>query len=205
MNSLEALVGDALASLALPGLPISEAAATVPAKPGLYAVHGSALAWSDLGIAGREPGISLYAGKAQKSLASRDVRVHFGIGASGGSTTGQSTLRRSLAALLVDQLQLRPVPREKAPPHRFAMFALDEPSDGRLTEWMHEHLRLAPWVMPAEAGVALVAVESAVITRWVPPLNLKGSPSPSRELSNARARMARRAQESVRAGSMETD
>jgi hypothetical protein len=148
-----------------------------------------------LHIAGREPGIPLYVGKAQKSLASRDVRVHFGIGASGGSTTGHSTLRRSLAALLADQLQLRPVPREKVPPHRFAMFALDEPSDARLNDWMYEHLRLATWVMPAEAGESLAAVESAVITRWVPPLNLKGSPAPSRALSVARARMAERARE----------
>lgn len=152
-------MGDALLSLAVTGPPISEGAATVPAKPGLYGVHGSASAWNDLGIAGREPGIPLYVGKAQKSLAPRDVRVHFGIGASGGSTTGQSTLRRSLA------------------------------------EWMHEHLRLATWVMPAEAGVSLAAVESAVISRWAPPLNLKGSPSPSRDLSVARARMAQLARE----------
>lgn len=176
----------------------------VPAVPGLYAVHGSATAWSDLGIAGRERGIPLYAGKAQKSLASRDVRVHFDIGASGGSTTGQSTLRRSLAALLADHLQLRPVPREKAPPHRFAMFALDEPSDAHLNEWMHEHLRLATWVMPADADFSLADVESALITRWVPPLNLKGSLAPSPELREARARMAKRAQESVRAGTMES-
>lgn len=198
-------MGYALVSLAEPELLFTEAAATVPAKPGLYAVHGSALAWSDLGIEGCESGIPLYVGKAQKSLASRDVRVHFGIGASGGSTTGHSTLRRSLAALLADQLQLRPVPREKAPPHRFALFALDEPSDARLTEWMREHLRLATWVMPAEVEESLAAVESAAITRWAPPLNLKGSPAPSRDLSNARARMARRAQESVQAGSMESD
>lgn len=167
----------------------------MPAKPGLYAVHGSAAAWSDLGVAGREPGIPLYVGKAQKSLASRDVRVHFGTGASGGSTTGQSTLRRSLAALLADQLQLRPVPREKAPPHRFAMFALDEPSDARLTEWMHEHLRLATWVMPAHAEVPLKTVETAVITRWVPLLNLKGSPAPWMKLKMARTAMSSRARD----------
>ncbi|MER3391041.1 MAG: hypothetical protein RIC81_00840 [Microcella pacifica] len=167
-------------------------------------MHGSACAFSDLDIAEREPGIPLYVGKAQKSLASRDVRVHFSIGTPSGSTTGQSTLRRSLAALLVDHLQLRPVPREKAPPHRFAMFALDEPSDARLTEWMHEHLRLATWVMPAEAGVSLGAVESAVITRLVSPLNLSGSPNPQFDLKAARARMARRARESVQAGRMES-
>ena len=167
----------------------------MPARAGLYAVHGSVTAWRDLGIAGRERGIPLYVGKAQKSLASRDVRVHFGVGASGGSTTGQSTLRRSLAALLADQLKLHPVPREKTPPHRFAMYALDEPSDARLTEWMHEHLRLATWVMPTEVEVLLAAVESAVITRWAPLLNLKGTPASWRELLVARARMAELARE----------
>lgn len=195
MSSFDALVGDALTSLTIPGTSITEAATTVPATPGLYAVHGSALVWSALGIAGREPGIPLYVGKAQKSLASRDVRVHFGIGASGGSTTGHSTLRRSLAALLADQLQLRPVPREKVPPHRFAMFALDEPSDARLNDWMHEHLRLATWAMPAGSEVSLADIESTIIARWVPPLNLKGSPAPWRELSVARARLAELARE----------
>ena len=183
-------MSDALAVLAIPGPSIAESATTVPAKPGLYAVHGSASAWSDLGIAGREPGIPLYVGKAQKSLASRDVRVHFGIGGSGGSTTGQSTLRRSLAALLVDQLQLRPAPREKAPPHRFAMFALDEPSDARLTEWMHENLRLATWAPRDVVVTTLCQVESSLIHHWSPPLNLRGSPRPSAWVAAARLRMA---------------
>lgn len=183
-----------------------EVAAAVPSEPGLYAVRGTATAWSDLGIgAGHGSDIPLYVGKAQKSLASRDVRVHFGIGSSGGSTTGQSTLRRSLAALLVDQLQLRPVPREKSPPHRFAMYSLDEASEKRLSEWIHTYLRLSIWVTPPEASESLGAVESAVISRWIPPLNLKSSPSPSPELRKARVHMARQAKESVRTGSMEAD
>jgi hypothetical protein len=200
---LDALVDDALASLAMPGLRINEAAATVPAKPGLYAVHGSASTWRDLGLEQREPGIPLYVGKAQKSLASRDVRVHFGIGASGRSTTGQSTLRRSLSALLVDKVQLNPVPRGSMEKGNADKFALDPLSDARLTEWMHEHLRLATWVIPSNAGVTLANIEKAVIRHRVPPLNITSSPSPSRELKAARARMALRAQGSVGAGSME--
>jgi len=198
-------VGDGVASLAVPGMPLSEDATTVRAKPGLYAVHGSAAAWSDLGLAGRQPGIPLYVGKAQKSLASRDVRVHFGGSASGKSTTGQSTLRRSLSALLVNQLQLIPVPRGSNAKGNTDKFALDPVSDARLTEWMHEHLRLATWVFPANAGMTLASIEKVVIRHWVPPLNITNSPSPSHELTAARARMAIRAQESVRAGSMESD
>jgi hypothetical protein len=56
---------------------------------------------------------------------------------------------------------------------------------------MHENLRLAVWFYRADAEVPLVDVESAVIRHWVPPLNLKGSPSPWRELKAARAHMAK--------------
>lgn len=188
-------MGDALASLAVTGPPISEGAATVPAKPGLYAVHGSASAWSALGIAGRESGIPLYVGKAQKSLASRDVRVHFGVSASGKSTTGHSTLRRSLSALLAHQLQLIPVSRGTNDKGNANKFALDPLSDARLTEWMHEYLCLATWIIPASAGETLATIERAVIRHWVPPLNLTSSSSPSHELKAARARMAQLARE----------
>lgn len=203
MTSLDSLRDDALESLGANSETVSRANSTVPARPGLYAIHGDDDAWADLEIQRPDPSIPLYVGKAQKSLAARDVRVHFGVGPSQRSTTGQSTLRRSLAALIADRLDLTPVPRETAPPHRFALFALDERSDARLSEWMSVRLRLATWVMPPDSDVALTDVESAVINHWVPPLNLKGSPAPWRELSAARARMAGLVAESVAQGRME--
>lgn len=54
-------------------------------------------------------------GKAERSLASRDVDTHFST-----AKTGSSTLRRSLAGLLVDQLALEGRPRNPAKPERFA-------------------------------------------------------------------------------------
>jgi len=190
ITGVKALTTSALTGLGPPGHLLAEAPAHLRAAPGLYAVHASDQGLRDLGLEHVERSIPLYVGKAEKSLASRDLRTHFGVGGTSTSTTGQSTLRRSFAALLHERLQLTPVPRESSPPHRFAMFALDTASEARLTAWMHENLRLAVWVMLADAGVRLVDVESAVIRAWAPPLNLKGSPSPWSELKAARARMA---------------
>jgi hypothetical protein len=148
--------------------------------------------------------IPLYVGEAETSLVARDLHTHFGVGGSGRSTTGQSTLLRSFAALLHERLDLTPVPRESAPPHRFVVFTLDAPSEARLTEWMHEHLRLAVWFYRADAEVPLVDVESAVIRAWAPPLSLKGSPAPSVALKPAQALMALRARESVQSGKMKS-
>lgn len=114
------------------------------------------------------PGGPLYIGKAEKSLTRRDVRQHFGTG-----KTRWSTVRRSFAALLREELGLIPVPRaaasvtSKAP----ATFALDDTSETALTDWMLEHLALRVWTPPSDA-VVLAKVERGVITSMKPPLNL---------------------------------
>lgn len=56
------------------------------------------------------------------------MRTHFKTG-----RTGSSTLRRSLAALLRDELELRAIPRNTARPNHFADFAIDPEGDARLT------------------------------------------------------------------------
>lgn len=155
---VNALIAGALGGLGPPGHPIVEASLWMPAAPGLYAVHASDKGLRDLSLEHVERSIPLYVGKAEKSLVSRDLRIHFGVSGTSTSTTGQSTLRRSFAALLHERLQLTPVPRESAPPHRFAMFALDRASEARLTAWMHENLRLSVWVMPADTAVRLVGI-----------------------------------------------
>lgn len=114
------------------------------------------------------PGSLLYVGKAEKNLAKRDVRQHFGTG-----KTGRSTVRRTFAALLREELGLIPVPRaaasvtSKAP----ATFALTGESEAALTEWMTEHLALRVWTPPSDA-VVLAKVERGVIASMKPPLNL---------------------------------
>lgn len=156
----------------------------VPSQPGLYAVNGSASVWRALGL--DEPGgpRPLYVGKAERSLAARDIRTHFLDG-----RTGSSTLRRSLAALLREELGLRALPRNPENLGTVASFALSPKDDRELTRWMRSNLRLAAWA-PADT-TTLREVERAVLKRLDPPLNLQGvSATPERKkLRAARAAM----------------
>lgn len=141
-----------------------------PKGRGLYAIY--AVTPSSVDAAKLDapvgPGGLLYVGKAEKSLAMRDVRQHFGIG-----KTGWSTVRRTFATLLRDELDLIPVPRStasvaaKAP----ATFALTGESEVAQTAWMTEHLALHVWTPPSDA-VVLAKVERGVIEGLNPPLNL---------------------------------
>lgn len=176
------IVDDALVAFEGPGLAVGEA--EVPGAPGLYAIHGAPDVWIELGL-GAPPDLRpLYVGKSERSLARRDVGTHFADG-----RTGQSTVRRSLAALLVEPLQLVACPRNPARPERFANFGLEPASERRLTAWMHERLGLATWASPP--GTVLADVEADVLQRLVPPLNSDKVNGPWRsELRAARARMA---------------
>lgn len=155
----------ALRHLVAPGLSIVEAEQAVPSHPGLYAVHADPPVWRSLGLGAPPDERPLYVGKAERSLADRDVRTHFSTG-----RTGSSTLRRSLAGLLADELRLEARPRNLAHPEGFANFGLEAQGDERLTRWMFAHLRLAVW--PAPEGAVLDVVETAVLERLLPPLNV---------------------------------
>ena len=72
---------------------IAEARMGVPSRPGLYAVHGDHAVWENLGLGEPTDARPLYVGKAERSLASRDVDTHFSTG-----KTGSSTLRAALPA-----------------------------------------------------------------------------------------------------------
>lgn len=160
-----ALLAEAMRHLAGPTMPIAEAKVEVPARPGLYAVHGEAEVWQELGLGEPTDARPLYVGKAERSLASRDVDTHFSTG-----KTGSSTLRRSLAGLLADDLALEGRPRNPAKPERFTNFGLEASGDERLTDWMVTHLRLAVW--PSPEGAILDTVETAVLAELLPPLNV---------------------------------
>lgn len=147
------------------GIPFDEYRSSVLAAPGLYAVHGDALVWEELGLTSPGDARPLYVGKAEDSLAGRDVGTHFKSG-----RTGSSTVRRSLAALLRVPLDLRAQPRNPAKPDHFANFGLEPAGDERLTAWMCENLRLATW--PSPAGTNLGMMESAVLGTLEPPLNI---------------------------------
>src|SRR5947209_1835678 len=125
---------DVLSALSAPGVPISQAIAAVPDQPGLYAIHADVGVWGQLTLGEPPDDRPLYVGKAEDSLVTRDLRAHFGDG-----RTGSSTLRRSFAALLSDQLKLSAQPRNPANPERPANYGLPPAHDVWLTEWMQRN------------------------------------------------------------------
>lgn len=166
-------------------LSLDEAEVVVPPKAGLYAIYAYAAGWQELGLGAPPDDRPLYVGKAESSLADRDIRTHFGDG-----RTGSSTLRRSFAALLREQLDLHAQPRNPAKPERFANYGLPANEDERLTAWMRANLRLAVWV-PDAPDVVLASTEVALLKEWQPPLNLRDCVTPWRTaLKVGRAAMA---------------
>lgn len=180
------------ASVALRGgrLSVSQTAVELPANPGLYAVFAGDAARAELGLPDLEtPGLPVYVGKAEVSLRGRDSQSHFKIG-----QTGQSTLRRSIAALLRDKYGLRGCPRDRNKPGHFANFGLSEEHDAILQAWIEANVTLGVWSKPAAApdpdGRLLQHVERGLIALWAPPLNDANNPRKWPELRGLRAVMA---------------
>ena len=174
---------DAILSLQGPGLAYDELVVNAPRRPGLYAFRAdpvtlAAMPW-DVPFESKP----LYVGKSESSLSSRDVTTHFGTG-----RTGWSTVRRSLAVVLRDELDLNAVPRNSTLPVRPANYGLEPEGEERLTAWMKANLTVSMWVKPD--GTVLKPVETAVIRWWQPPLNLDEVDHPSKWLSNGRQRFA---------------
>ena len=111
----------------------------------------------------------LYVGMTEKDLV---VRNHFLHRHSGGST-----LRRSLGALLLEELKLQPIRRDcklaNADKYRFT-----RDGEERLTAWMTENLVAAQ----IEVKVDVQIVERTLIIELEPPLNLTGWKNPQKEL-----------------------
>lgn len=90
-------------------------------------------------------------------------------------SSGSSTLRRTLAGLLLDAEGYRT--------RRTDRVILVDEDEVRLTAWMHTHLRLSWCLHPSPAHV-----EAAVIGRWVPPMNVSHANGPTRAvIKKARA------------------
>lgn len=176
----------AMAALRQPGQAIPDAMANTPDVPGLYSVHASPEGLAQLGLASHKSGAPIYVGLASKSLRKRDTRQHFA-----SSATGGSTVRRSCAALLVDDLHLTPTPRgTKSPRSKWRLATKSQ--EASLTEWMQEHLTLAVW--PSPTGIDLETTETALIRAWRPPLNLSKNPAKWVHLQKHRDTMAELAQ-----------
>lgn len=153
-----------LADLTAVRCPVTRLAA--PASAGVYAVF--------LRDAATLPGIRagidglVYIGTSS-NLAQRKFDTHFQSGKS-----GFSTLRRTLGALLVDDLALRPQPRGTgASDTNYRNYRFDDAGEHRLTDWMHTNLEVAvrPVAHPSD-------VETRLIGHARPPLNLTGWPNP---------------------------
>lgn len=156
---------NAVRALHGPRYRIEEARKHVPDQPGLYAIYGDPVAWTELGLGTPTDDRPLYVGKAEDSLLGRDLGDHFSSG-----KTGSSTLRRSIAALLHDSLGLRGRPRNTSKPDHFDRYGLSPAHDAKLTAWMTSRLAIATW--SAGRGAALAGIEADVVRALLPPLNL---------------------------------
>ena len=109
-----------------------------------------------------EPGMDgiIYVGRTQGRTGFRG-RDHFAI------PFPSSTVRQSLAALLIAQLKLNILPYRRS-------WTIDGPSDARLRSWMYEHLLLA-----IEPHADAPLHEQRAIWAYRPPLNLKDCPQTS--------------------------
>lgn len=186
MSELDAVVDEARRALERARPP---AGADVPGQPGLYAIYGDAKTWTELELGEPPDDRPLYIGKAEDSLIARDLKTHFGDG-----RTGQSTVRRSFAALLHDTLGLHGVPRNTAKPGYFPNYGLVAAHDAALTRWMKGRLRIAVWPKPPACHFSLGEIEAALLVALLPPLNLQGVVTPWRtRVKAARAVMAEEA------------
>jgi hypothetical protein len=116
---------------------------------------------------GRDP---IYVGMSS-NLSERGDETHFRSGES-----GFSTLRRSLGAVLKDELRLSPEPRGTGSSRQnYRCYRFDDAGEERITAWMRSHLRV---------GIAAVdspeTVETDLILLAQPPLNLTKWANPYR-------------------------
>lgn len=83
----------------------------------------------------------IYVGIAKESLKQRDLNTHFKTG-----STGHSTLRRSIGAVLKQELKLTALTRNGTTVKRaIDHYRFDLDGDIRLSDWMQENLRIGFW------------------------------------------------------------
>jgi hypothetical protein len=110
--------------------------------------------------------------------------------------SGRSSPRRTLGALLAENLDLSPRPRVDRDRVRGARYyVFGDEGELRLTAWVEKH---ASFACETTAGAPAGTVETQVILRLQPPLNLTKWPNPLKEeLGNLRNALERRAGEFV--------
>jgi hypothetical protein len=191
-GSFSHLVTHALAALRGAAVSVARIDLDQSNYPGLYAVFGSASTWRELRLGDPPDDRPLYVGKAENSLAARDLQGHFGARPRGvQSPTGSSTLRRSLAALLGAARGYEGMPRNPSNPGHFSSYGLSVAHDDDLSTWMARRLQLALWPRNVDD---LGAIETAVLVELVPPLNIEKVVTPWRsQVKLARKTLAQEA------------
>lgn len=136
-------------------------------KPGIYAIFFTGKTFPLQGYRPPKNDI-IYIGKTESSQASRDERTHFASG-----KTGSSTIRRSLGALLKEQLSLKPIPRNDKDfdAGRKSFFKFDDPSEEKLTRWMQDNLGLS-FYEHDQSPAEIDALETKLIAETKPLLNI---------------------------------
>ena len=104
-------------------------------------------------------------------LAAREFEQHFASG-----STGVSTLRRSLGAVLKEKLELRAIPRSAgASESNVRNYSFAGDGNEQLTKWMRDHLEVGVYASPR-----FKELEDELVPRLSPLLNLTKWPNPHR-------------------------
>ncbi|MEJ1936394.1 GIY-YIG nuclease family protein [Nostoc sp. NIES-2111] len=140
-------------------------------RPGVYAY--ALAAPRDL-IPSSGERLIVYVGMTAQTLAERCHIDH--------EHSGRSTLRRSLGALLRDELKLTPQPRAFGPSRsNTTNYRFDPDGEARLTAWMKAYLLYADFPLTRD----LHTTERDLIRDLEPPLNLRKWANPHRGVTEA--------------------
>jgi hypothetical protein len=144
-----------------------------PGRPGVYAAYLRA----KTALGPLRPGMNvvLYLGTSE-DLARRGIQQHLH-----PDRTGSSTFRRTLGAVLRDELRLKVVPRGRGNNQSdFRNYSFAPPGGAHLTEWMKTNLEFGFCT-----GSDAAKLEKQLIQRLEPVLNLQGWENPHRPFLSA--------------------
>ncbi len=137
-----------------------------PQEPGVYAIGFTGYHFPfPGGLKAVNKNDIIYIGKTEKGQRDRHAKTHFNNG-----KTGSSTLRRSLGAILLDDLELKPIPRSKSE-IRMRDYKFIEESEKQLTAWMVDNLSLSYFIIN-EGKRIIRKAEIEIIKEISPVLNI---------------------------------
>jgi len=114
----------------------------------------------------------VYIGKTESSQKKRDADTHFTTG-----KTGSSTVRKSFGSLILESLQLKPIPRGQSDIDAgcTSHFKFDQESEERLTIWMKDNLGLSFYEYKGNVK-DIEVLETNLIQKVIPVINIDKNP-----------------------------